>query len=476
MKNSILSGILCFFTLTATAQEYYTKDRVYTGNQISNTVSVIDPATNTLLGEIILGKPQTNILTALYKGQALVHGLGYSRSKQMLAVVAIGSNSVTLVSTPDNKVLSTIYIGRAPHEPTFTPDGSQVWVTVRGEAYVSVIDVASMKEVKQVPVSDGPGMVAFTPDGKRAYVCSSFSPVLDVVDTKTYKVIERVGIPSSFSPNIFMSPDGKLVALTLKDIGKVIVVDTKTNKIIKNIPSGAITNHVTFTTLNGRLLMPVTVGGENCVKVFDVADDYKLIATVPVGALPHGEWASPDGKRLYVGLEFADQVQPVNLETMTTLPAIQIGQSPQALLYAPDAVTKGDGLMNLRPMQDAAATQVITMESLTADNHTANGQLVVRPAGLTDLVEQLFLRLKPNTTYTLALSHSAEAPYSVDYSINSFITDENGKYVGQSTGLVKTTANAPEETYKKVILLEKPSGKGVMVGFPVASADHPSQK
>lgn len=464
MKNSILWGILCSFSLTATAQDYYAKDRVYTGNQISNTVSVIDPATNTLLGEIVLGKPQTNILTALYKGQALVHGLGYSRSKQMLAVVAIGSNSVALVSTPDNKVLSTIYIGRAPHEPTFTPDGSQVWVTVRGEAYLSVIDVATRKEIRQVPVSDGPGMVAFTPDGKRAYVCSSFSPVLDVVDAKTYKVIEKVEIPSSFSPNIFMSPDGKLVALTLKDIGRVIIVDTKTNKIIKNLPTGAITNHVTFTTLNGRLLMPVTVGGENCVKVFDVANDYKLIATVPVGALPHGEWASPDGKRLYVGLEFADQVQPINLETMATLPAIQIGQSPQALLYAPDAVPTGSGTMNLRSLQDAAATQVIVMQNLAEDNSTASGQLVVRPAGLTDLVEQLFLRLKPNTTYTLALSHSAEAPYSLDYTINSFTTDTNGKYAGQSTGLVKATADSQAVTYKQVILTEKPSGKVVMMG------------
>lgn len=467
MKNGILLGIacVCLFTLAAPAQERYAKDRVYTGNQVSNTVSVIDPATNKLLGEIVLGKPQTNMLTALYKGQALVHGLGYSRTKHMLAVVAIGSNSVTLVSTPDNRVLRTIYIGRAPHEPTFTPDGSEVWVTVRGEAYVSVIDVATMKEIRQIPVSDGPGMIAFTPDGKRAYVCSSFSPILDVVDTKTYKVTAKIEVPSSFSPNIFMSPDGKLVALTLKDIGKVVVVDTATDKILKVLPTGAITNHVTFTTLNGRLLMPVTVGGENCVKVFDVADDYKLVATVPVGALPHGEWASPDGKRLYVGLEYADQVQPVDLEAMTSLPPIQIGQSPQALLYAPDAVPAGNGTENLKPLQDEAATQVIVMQNLAAGNSTLKGQLVVRPAGLTDLVEQLFLHLRPNTAYTLALSHSAEAPYSADYVINSFTTDANGKYAGQSTGLVKSaSATSPEETYNQLILIEKPSGNVVMTG------------
>jgi YVTN family beta-propeller protein len=120
---------------------------VYTANQVSNTVSVIDPSKQTLLGEIVLGKPQPDILTALYKGQALVHALRYNPLTKMLAVVFIGSNSVTFVSTENNKVLKTIYVGRSPHEPTFSPNGKQVCISVRGEAYISVIDVAKMVEI-----------------------------------------------------------------------------------------------------------------------------------------------------------------------------------------------------------------------------------------------------------------------------------------------------------------------------------------
>lgn len=463
MKKMIIAGIALLTALTTTqAQDRYAKDRVYTGNQVSNTVSVIDPATNILLGEIVLGKPQPNILTPLYKGQALVHGLGYSPLKQMLAVVSIGSNSVTLISTNDNKILKTIYLGRSPHEATFRPDGKQVWITVRGEAYVSVIDVATMKEIRQVEVSDGPGMVAFTPDGRLAYVCSSFSPYIDVVDTKTYKIVKKINVPSSFSPNIFPSPDGKLMAITLKDIGKTVVIDTKTNEIIKQISTGAITNHVSFIVLNGNLLMPVTVGGENCVKVYDVANNYRLIATISTGTLPHGEWASPDGKKLYVGLEYADQVQPIDLETMTVMPVIQIGQSPQALLYAVDAVTNGNGTEGLRLLQDSAATEVIVMKNIVNDS-LATGQLAVRQVGLTDLIEQLFLKLKPSTAYTLALTNNDAAPYNPDYEINSFVTEPNGKYAGQSTGLVKSTTSS-QKPYKHVILIEKVTGEVVMVG------------
>ena len=54
------------------------RDRVYAGEQFSNTVSVIDPASNKLLGVIRLGDVLPANLSPLYRGQLLVHGLGFS--------------------------------------------------------------------------------------------------------------------------------------------------------------------------------------------------------------------------------------------------------------------------------------------------------------------------------------------------------------------------------------------------------------
>src|SRR4051794_23856619 len=74
-------------------------DRVYAAEQFSNTLSVTDPADNRLLGVIKLGDPQPGNFSPLYKGQVLVHGLGYSPDRKTLAVVSIGSNSVTWIDT-----------------------------------------------------------------------------------------------------------------------------------------------------------------------------------------------------------------------------------------------------------------------------------------------------------------------------------------------------------------------------------------
>src|SRR5207249_7325379 len=73
------------------------RDRVYAADQTSNTVSVIDPSANKLLGVIRLGDPVPGALSPLYKGELLVHGLGYSPDSKTLAVVSVASNSVTLV-------------------------------------------------------------------------------------------------------------------------------------------------------------------------------------------------------------------------------------------------------------------------------------------------------------------------------------------------------------------------------------------
>src|ERR1051326_1593214 len=138
------------------------QDRVYAAEQFSNTVSVTDPASNQLLGVIRLGDTQPANFSPLYRGQVLVHGMGFSPDHKTLAVVSIGSNSVTFIDTATNAVKHTTYIGRSPHEAFFTPDGKEVWVTVRGEDYISVIDAATFREKTRITVPAGPGMTIFS--------------------------------------------------------------------------------------------------------------------------------------------------------------------------------------------------------------------------------------------------------------------------------------------------------------------------
>src|SRR5258705_14011215 len=118
--------------------------------------------------------------------------MAFSPNHRTLVVVSIGSNSVTFIDTASNKIIGVVYIGRSPHEAFFTPDGKEVWATVRGQNYVSVIDPVQMREKRRVTTANGPGMVLFHPSAPYAYVPSSFTPQVNIVDTRTYQVIARV--------------------------------------------------------------------------------------------------------------------------------------------------------------------------------------------------------------------------------------------------------------------------------------------
>src|SRR5258705_13366275 len=132
-------------------QPVSSRDRVYLGEQFSNTLSVVDPASNALVGAIRLGDPQPANLSPLYRGQLLVHGLGFSPDHRTVIAVSIGSNSVSFIDTATNAVKHITYVGRAPHEAFFTPDGREVWVSVRGEDYVSVLDAKHYREIARIP-------------------------------------------------------------------------------------------------------------------------------------------------------------------------------------------------------------------------------------------------------------------------------------------------------------------------------------
>lgn len=380
------------------------KDRFYTSDQFSNTVSVIDPETNKLLGVIRLGDATPGNLSPLYKGQLLVHGMGFSPDRKTLDVVSIGSNSVTFIDTATNAIKHVTYVGRSPHEAFFTPDGSEVWVSVRGEDYIAVLDGKTYAEKDRIKVPNGPGMVIFAPDGKLAYVASSFSPETVVVSVADHKIVGRVKQESPFSPDIAATPDGKQVWLTLKDVGRTMVFDAAPPfAVLKVLDTGPITNHVNIAVNANGQFAYVTVGGLNQVKVFRT-DDFSQVATIDVGALPHGLWPSGDGTRVYVGLENADAVAAIDTMQNKVIATIPIGQGPQGVAYVPGAVPDGPGTQNLQALGLAANTAQLV---LGAPGGPAATQVTLFDQGLVQVLQAGVTGLEPKQPYVLALSTEA---------------------------------------------------------------------
>jgi YVTN family beta-propeller protein len=430
-------------------------DRVYAAEQFSNTVSVTDPVDNKLLGVIKLGDAQPANFSPLYKGQVLVHGMGYSPDHRTLAVVSIGSNSVTFIDTATNAVKHVTYVGRAPHEAFFTPDGREVWVTVRGENYISVIDAKTFTEKTPIVTPSGPGMQIFSPDGKYGYICSSFNPETDVVSVADHKIIAKVKQESPFCPNIAASPDGKQVWFTLKDTGKTQVFDAKPPfNLIKTIDTGPITNHVNFAHTAKGTFAYVTIGGLNQVKVFRT-DDFSEVATIPVGNLPHGVWPSGDGSRIYVGLENADALAAIDTATNTVIANIPIGQAPQAIAYVPNAAPNPDDRENLQPLGVAGQATHLALEPKGGSKiGQAPTSVSLFDQGLVQVLQASVTGLEPKQKYVLALADRIDGSGALQ-PLAAFMTNPAGSAIVNAAGPIRQIVNGPAASERHYLVIAK---------------------
>lgn len=437
------------------------RDRFYTSDQFSNTVSVIDPADNALLGVIRLGDPAPSNLSPLYRGQLLVHGMGFSPDRRTLAVVSIGSNSVSFIDTATNAVKHVSYVGRAPHEAFFTPDGREVWVTVRGEDYVAVLDGTTFKETARIAVPNGPGMTIFSPDGTLGYVCSSFSPETVVVSTADHGIVGRMKQDSPFCPDLAATPDGKQVWLTLKDVGRTMVFNAGPPfEVLRVIDTGPITNHVNIVRNAQGQFAYVTVGGLNQVKVFRT-DDFSQAAVIEVGALPHGLWPSGDGSRVYVGLENGDGAAVIDTAQNKLIATIPLGQGPQGVAYVPGAVPEGAGTETLQPLGLAASTARL---SLGTPGGPAATQVTLFDQGLVQVLQAAATGLAPKQPYVLALA-TEPGGGGVLQPLATFMTNPAGAAIVNAIGPIRQVVQADAGASRRYLVIAPG-----MVGVPGAAA------
>jgi YVTN family beta-propeller protein len=432
------------------------RDRVYTAEQFSNTVSVTDPVDNKLVGVIRLGDPQPTNFSPLYKGQVLVHGMGFSPDHRTIAIVSIGSNSVTFIDTATNAIKHTTYVGRSPHEAFFTQDGKEVWVTVRGEDYVLVLDGSTFEEMTRIKVPAGPGMTIFSADGQYGYVCSSFNPETVVVSVADHRIVGHVKQDSPFCPNIAATPDGKQVWFTLKDTGRTVVFDARPPfAVLKSMDTGPITNHVNIVHNAKGSFAYVTVGGLNQVKVFRT-DDFSQVATIPVGKLPHGIWPSGDGSRVYVGLENADAVIAIDTLTNKVIATSPVGQAPQAITYVSGAVPEGEGAQNLQSLGVAGEVAQLRLAGSSGGKAGVDASTSVSlfDQGLTQVLQAAVAGLEPKRAYVLALANHADGSGALE-PLADFTTNPAGAAIVNATGPIRQVVQGEWKTIRRYLVIAR---------------------
>ena len=136
-----------------------------------------------------------------------VNPLVLNEAGTVLYVANTTSNSVSVVDTGTNAVLTTIAVGLDPASLAVRPTANELWVSNHVSDTVSIIDIApgsptenSVIDTIQALNADGvtefdePVGIAFTPAGDKAYVALSSRNQIAVINPATRAITARLNV------------------------------------------------------------------------------------------------------------------------------------------------------------------------------------------------------------------------------------------------------------------------------------------
>jgi YVTN family beta-propeller protein len=174
------------------------------------------------------------------------------------------------------------------------------------------------------------------------------------------------------------------------------------------------------------------------------------VATIPTGELPHGLWPSGDGTRIYVGLENANAVAAIDTVSNQVISTIHTGQSPQGMVYVPNAVPTGPGTENLSPIATSGDAIHLTLASSGATQ--AETTVAVNNQGLIDLLEAAVTGLEPKRSYLLALARNSDGSGPLD-PVAKFMTNPVGAAIVVAVGPLRTAVEGKPGSSRRYLVI-----------------------
>ena len=140
--------------------------------------------------------------------------------------------------------------------------------------------------------------------------------------------------------------------------------------------------------------------------------------------------------------------------TNKVIARISGGQSPQALVYVPEAVPEGDGLTNLVAIGGAGLSAHLTMGPPGAKPADAPTTVTVNNQGLIDLLQAAVTGLQPKTNYELALVEHRTKPYGTVEPLVAFVTNPAGAAIVDTLGpLRRFVAGPADQTDRRYLVI-----------------------
>jgi YVTN family beta-propeller protein len=235
---------------------------MYVQNMNSNSISVIDLATNTVLRNITVDGTLQNI--KLSEDQQALYIITTSRDSGTIYLLNTTSNEIMneristrvsfqdavlfndilylsdtiggklLVMNSNGTLMQEINVGSRPQFIEVRPDG-QVLYVARSGGSISVVDLEQNMVITEIDSGNVPHDLSFDNNGAKLFVVNAENDTLTVIDSQKHEIIKT--IPVGDNPiYVALNPDETIAYVTNMASNTVSMVDTQLFEVVNEIP------------------------------------------------------------------------------------------------------------------------------------------------------------------------------------------------------------------------------------------------
>ena len=322
-------ALVGWISLNAVAQV-----RIIQTNSGADNISLINPDTNKVVGEI--------------KGIPINHGAAAAPDGKRLYFSSEANVTLDVVDTKTFKITNSIKLSGRPNNIFVSKDGRKVYVAIISEpGAVDVIDTVTLTRIKTIVNKGGAHNVYVTPDGKFMIVGSVAGKNMAVFDTKTdellWSMFDQGVRPIAFETNTDGST--KRLFVQLSDFHGFAIVDFAQKKEVGRVtlpeiplaerdpgPFNASPSHGIGVAPDQKTLW-VTSRSNQRVYVYSLPD-VKLLGEVSIGKRPDWVTFTPDSKTVYISTGGANSTSAIDVATRKEVARIPVGMDPKRVITA----------------------------------------------------------------------------------------------------------------------------------------------
>jgi YVTN family beta-propeller protein len=295
--------------------------RIYVPNSMSDTVTVIDPATYRVIGTYRVGHEPQHVVP--------------SWDLRTLWVNNDLGNSLTPIDPRTGRFGRPVHV-HDPYNLYFTPNGRYAVVMASADRQLDFLDPQTMQVRKRLDVPClGVNHADFSLDGRYFLVSCEFSGQLLKVDTERMQVVGVITLPQPSMPqDVKVAPDGHVFYVADMMRGGVWLVDGSRFRVRGFVQTGA-GAHGEYVSRDSRVLY-VSNRSAGSVTRIDLRTD-RVIGTwhIPGGGSPDMGGLSADGRVLWLSGRYDGVVYAISTGDGRLLARIRVGSGPHGLCVFP---------------------------------------------------------------------------------------------------------------------------------------------